>query len=239
MRSPHWPRALGLARASRRLWVLVDKVWVTSACVRNEASSIPNCSALRCPSWPTSSPSRSICARSSSWTWSSRESMTSFLAASSRSVAATCAPSCSRWSTLDCSSRARWWAVTCSSCWRWRTAACWRAAWTAASRSLAACRWTLAERGRRARRSRPAPMRGRRPAGGGAPPTGWPSPSPVRPRSRPPRPRRRLPGPRPPRAERRRPRAPCWRGGVPQCRGCPARSGGRVGGYPGDGRGGG
>ena len=105
---------------------------------------MPNCSALRWPSWPTSCPSRSICARSSVCTWSSRVSMTSFLAASSCWPAARWAPSCSCWRSPAWSISSRWWAVTCSSCWRWSTAACCRAAWTAASRSATACSCTAA-----------------------------------------------------------------------------------------------
>ena len=39
MRSPHWPRALGLASASRKLWVVVASAAVVSAWAANVAST--------------------------------------------------------------------------------------------------------------------------------------------------------------------------------------------------------
>ena len=55
MRSPHWPRAVGEAIASRRARAESDRVWVISAWLRSDWSTWPNFWALDSASPLTSS----------------------------------------------------------------------------------------------------------------------------------------------------------------------------------------
>ena len=45
MRSPHWPRALGLARLMRRLWVVSARAWLWRLASDSRVSSSPCCAA--------------------------------------------------------------------------------------------------------------------------------------------------------------------------------------------------
>ena len=78
IRSPHCPRLLGLASASRSPWVVLLRCCVISACARREESTWPNRCDVRLFNWWTSCDRRSRSPRTAVWICPSRDSITSF-----------------------------------------------------------------------------------------------------------------------------------------------------------------
>ena len=126
MRSPHWPRVLLLASASRRPLAVsaserVVVAWNSSCSLKRPSDTAFD--RLRSPSCDST---RESCTPTSSCTCSRRDSINAFFASSSACAAAVWAPIASRVRTADCSSAARIaasrsiidWARASSSSWR-------------------------------------------------------------------------------------------------------------------------